>query len=82
MLRAPLGQRTTHEIGFIVDGGRLTRRQIGSIVLDPNEHTEVDDKSPDVRKKEMSTHSLTRLQAATRARHIRSICHLEQTALP
>ncbi|WP_329142477.1 NUDIX hydrolase [Streptomyces sp. NBC_01456] len=78
----PLGDWTTHKLGFVFDGGRLTRRQIDSIVLDPDEHTEVAVKSLDVWKQEMSAHSFARLQAVARARHTRSVCYLEQTALP
>lgn len=78
----PLGQWTTHKIGFIFDGGRLAQQQISSIVLDPDEHTEVAVKSLDTWQKEMPPHSFARLDAVARARGTGTVCYLEQTTLP
>jgi protein-L-isoaspartate(D-aspartate) O-methyltransferase len=73
----PLGDWTTHKIGFVFDGGRLTQGQITSIVLDPEEHSDVAVKPLDVWRQEQEPGSFRRLEAVSRARATGITCYLE-----
>jgi len=73
----PLGDWTTHKIGFIFDGGRLSQEQIESIVLDPEEHSECAVKPLEVWRREQEPLSFQRLEAVSRARATGITCYLE-----
>lgn len=74
----PLGSWSLNKIGFIFDGGRLSAEQIASIVLDPDEHTEVSVRSLDDWEEEMSSFNFRRLAAVAQAQHTGTACYLEQ----
>ncbi|GAA2591902.1 NUDIX hydrolase [Streptomyces axinellae] len=78
----PLGDWTTHKVGFVFDGGRLDQDQIDRIVLDPDEHTEVAIRPLEDWRTRMSGFAFRRLAAVAEARRSGSVCYLEQPPTP
>ncbi|MDJ0383149.1 NUDIX hydrolase [Streptomyces sp. G-G2] len=76
----PLGTWTLNKIGFVFDGGQLTDEQIGSIRLDPWEHSELKVLSLTEWEPVMSAVSYRRLSAAANARRTGTACYLEHEA--
>ncbi|MFJ8676261.1 NUDIX domain-containing protein [Streptomyces sp. NPDC093589] len=74
----PIGDWTTHKIGFAFDGGQLDQGHINRIALDPEEHTEVAIRSLENWRTHMSAASFHRLTAVAEARSRGSVCYLEQ----
>jgi protein-L-isoaspartate(D-aspartate) O-methyltransferase len=78
----PLGTWTTHKIGFVFDGGRLTAEQIAGIVLDPDEHTEVAVKSLEDWERELPVDTFQRLAAVAHARRDGAARYIEYPPSP
>ncbi|MFK0258257.1 NUDIX domain-containing protein [Streptomyces sp. NPDC090445] len=66
-----------NKFGVIFDGGRLTDEQIGAIVLDPGEHTELRVHTLQEWEELMSPVGFARLKAADHARHTETVAYLE-----
>lgn len=73
----PLGDWTVNKIGFVFDGGRLTDEQIGSIVLDPDEHSELKVLPLSGWGRAMGSAGYRRLCAVAYARRTGTACYLE-----
>ncbi|MFZ3493111.1 NUDIX domain-containing protein [Streptomyces sp. 5.8] len=73
----PLGDWTVHKIGFVFDGGRLTDEQISSVVLDPDEHSELKVLALSDWERAMGSAGYRRLCAVADARRTGSACYLE-----
>nr|WP_180218780.1 NUDIX hydrolase [Streptomyces albus] len=75
----PLGNWSTHKVGFVFDGGRLSRELIDSIVLDPEEHTEVAVRSVEEWRTVMPAFSFRLLAVTAQARRTGVAAYLEQS---
>ncbi|MFF3277268.1 NUDIX domain-containing protein [Streptomyces chrestomyceticus] len=75
----PLGNWTTHKIGFIFDGGHLSQAQIDSIVLDPTEHSDFSVRSVRDWKNVMDPASFQRLTAVAEARRTGTARYVKHT---
>ncbi|MFJ3876717.1 NUDIX domain-containing protein [Streptomyces sp. NPDC090077] len=67
-----------NKFGVIFDGGRLTEEQIASIVLDPDEHTELRVHTLEEWEGIMTPSGFARLKATDEARRAGSVAYLER----
>lgn len=73
----PDGVWPTNHIGFIFDGGQLSEHQFTNIVLDPEEHTEVQVHALQEWRRIMTPRNFARLAAVDEARRTHTVAYLE-----